>query len=438
MSARHALLGLATLSCLARAQTALPEAPRRSLQEFMDLAEKQGPQLDEQRGKIEFASAREEYARSKGLPFGKIETLLAPAPAVEGDAVHTRVNWDKWGPWSSSAVELVQPLYTFGAISSGKRAARAGREAEEMLLEKEKWALRLEVAQYYYGYQLAFELSDLGDGVVEDLQKAYDKARKRASRSDIDKLSIYLNEAKARVLEARKGMDQARAAMAWKIGRYGQEVARWDHANLQRRPFALQSLDTYKKICIEHRPELKALQKNEEAKLALVDVQTGLSYPSLFVAGRAGYAIAPHWTKTDSSFLNDTGNYLSGGLGVGLRWDLGLFERSAERSQARAEVLEAQGRHRHWSMAILVEVEKNYLDLKQAQEAFDLREASALVAKRGFRDLAVAYTLGTSTDAKGLLEAMGQHVVAEKNRLEAIYEFNMAVNRLEQSIGQVL
>lgn len=430
-----------SLACTSFVQAQIPESPRRTLPEFLELAEKSGPQLDEARAKVDYAHAREDYAASKGLPFGKLEILGAPAPGAEGDSLSGRTLWGSWGPLMWSSGELIQPLYTFGAIGNAKRAARAGREAEEKLLERDVWALRNQISEYYFGYQLAFELGDLAESVLKDLNKAYDKVKNSSSASgkrDADKLFVFLKEAETRQLEARKVMDQARLGMAWRAGINAPETPRWDRANLVAREVQLQDIEAYRKLAHENRPELVALDRDVEARESLANVESALRYPQLFLGGRFTYSVAPQRANQTSPFAYDPSNELSGGVALGLRWNLAFFEGHAKLSQARAEAAQAKARQRFLGSGILAEVEKNYLDVKQLQAALALRADAAAAAKRVFRDLVVAYSLGTNSDAKSLLESLGQHVSAEKSRLEAVFQFNMAAARLEQSVAHKL
>lgn len=432
-----ALWGGLALIAHAQESPAPAEAPRRSLAEFQSLAEKEGGQLGESRARLEFAHAREDYAKARAWPAIEAQTLITATPGAEGNALAGQTRWNDWGPFSFSKIEIRQPLYTFGALSSARRAARAGTEAEELLLERDRWALRTQVSEFYYGYQLAFEFSELAESTAEDLEKALKKAEKISSR-DADKLRVYAGEARVRLGEARKGMEQARIGMAWKTGRYGREVPRWDRANLVARELKFEPLDVYRRICLEKRPELKALRKGLEAKEAMIGTEHGLLFPTLFVAAQAQYAVAPTRERQMSPFAYDPMNDLSGGAAIGLKWDLGIFERQAKVAQARAEWIEAQAKLNFYEPGIAAEVEKNWLDVRQAMETLRIRNESSMAARRIFRDLIVAYTLGTSSDAKPILEALGQYALAEKERLESLYNHNVAVARLEQAIGQTL
>lgn len=409
---------------------------RYALDDFVKLAETTGFELREQQGKVGYSEAREDMARAKGFTSGTFDSLLAPMPGVTtADPIAARTDWSTLGVFWTNKLEFVQPLYTFGAIDAGRRAAAQGTLAEKQLLERDRLKLRSEVHELYYGYQLAFELGEITQGVVEKLERAVASMKGKTTTDDAAKLRAYLMEAKIQHGEAGSKLAQIRAAMAWKIGTYPDSLPRWDRANLRMREVKVPTLESCRALALEHRPELKALAADVAAKESLVQVEEGLRLPSLFLAGRVEYAVSPVRPDQKSPFLYDPYNDFTGGVAVGMRWNLGLFESSSKVSMARAEKIMADGRYQHLSRGILVEIEKNYLDWQQAKGALDLRSVGAEEVASRYRDAFAAYGLGTGT-ARTVLEALGTYALSEKNRLEAVFQQNLALARLEQAIGQ--
>ncbi len=443
MSVLLQLKSLCALALLSTLAAAAEDSTRLGLEQFWRLAEEKGAQLDESKGKIEFAEARSRYASSQALVQGKLDLLVGPAPGATGDALVGRNDWGSWSVFTGVKAELVQPIYSFGALGAAREAAEAGIRAEQGLMERARWALRVEVAELYYGYQLAFELSEVASGIHEKLEQALkegtrlrEERRKGApTETDLDKLRVYLSEVKVREAEAEKGRSLARAGMSWKIGTYGQSEPKWDKANLVFEPASLKTLSDYHAMATEKRAELKALREDVIAKEALVRVERGQLYPAIFLAGQVSGSRTPNRVDQQSPFANDPLNDLSAGIALGLRWNLDFFSRSAKLSMARAEAVQAEARERHLGRAILAEVEKNYRDLNFALDAVPLREEGSKAAKRVMQDAFVAFTLGTGS-AKDLLEAIGSLGLSEKSRYEAVFAANTGRVRLSQSIGE--
>jgi|GEM_PF-2429150 len=416
--------------------TAAEAEARYDLATFVKRASENGYQLKEQQAKVEYAQSREDMAYAKSFASGTFDSLLAPMPGVTtADPLLARTDWSTVGVFWTNKLEFVQPIYSFGALPAGRAAAAEGVKAEQSLLERDRLKLRAEVHELYFGYQLAFELGEIAQGVVEKLEKAVASVSGRATSTEAQQLRAYLLEAKIQQGEAQSKLAQIRAAMAWKIGTYPASLPRWDRATLKRREAKVPDLEECRTLAREHRPELRALLSDVAARESLVKVEEGLRLPSVFVAGRLQYGVSPVRPDQASPFLYDPYNEFTGGVAVGLRWNLGLFESTSKVAMARAETLMAQGRLEHLSRGIGVEVEKNYLDWQQALGALELREEGGEEVSRRYRDAFTAYGLGTGT-AKNILEALGVYAVSEKNRLEAVFRHNTALARLEQSIGR--
>jgi outer membrane protein TolC len=417
---------------------------RHSLEDFVRLAEANGGALNEQKAQVLFAEARESFAQSKAWFSGKLDFMVGPAPGATGNAVDGNTDREKWGVATILKADLSQPIYTFGALSSARRAAEAGTQAERQLLERDRWKLRTQVHEYYYGFQLAFELA----GVAEDLRKRLEEALRKGeenrqkklrgapSSSDLDKLRIYLAEVKVRESEAVKGLELARSAMAWQTGMYGQEQKpSWDRANLVARNLGSVDLSQLKSAAQERRPEIKALEYELSAREWLAKSYRSQLLPSIFMGATFSYSVSAIRDDQLSPFAYDPLNDLSGALGIGLRWDLSFFDKNSQYSMARAELIKAEGKKRHLEQGALLEIEKNFRDLEHEQTALELRQEAARFSKRVFLDSLVAFNLGTG-QAQPLLEALGAHAMAEKSRFENIYHHNLAAARLEQSVGQ--
>jgi outer membrane protein len=411
------------------------QAERLGLQDFIKVALEQSPQLGEQKAQVEIAKAQQSLARAKALFGGKLESFVAPVPGAEGDNLHSRTKWEDWGPAFSNSVEIWQPLYTFEALGAARKAAKAGVQAEEKLLERDRWKLRYEIAELYYGYQLAYELSELGQDFKSKLEQAYDRVEhERSARSR--RILYNLNEMKAQLGEALKAKEQVRMAMLWKIGRFGDESVQWDMSNLTLRKISEDKLNTWKEDFAKTRPEWQALDFENEARRQLVRVEEGQAWPQIFVFGKATFNNAANRdNRTDGPFAYDPSNTKVAVGGLGLRWNLGFFELGAQRAKARAESLKASAKKSHLQLALLVEAERNLGDLRQKKEALDFRRESVDAAKKSWRESMVSYGLKNLT-AEKLFESMGEYGQLQKKYLEALNQYNLATFKFEQSLGR--
>ncbi|NCN27609.1 TolC family protein [bacterium] len=408
---------------------------RHGLDDFVRLALSNGDAVKIQQAQVAFAEGREDFARSKRWFTGSVEALVAPVPAASGNALDSETNWNDWGGFIGTSIEIKQPIFTFGAIPSAIEAAQYGVEAERALLEKEKWSIRYEIAELYYGYQLAFELSQLGEDVVKKLEGASNKLSKNSS--SYKDLTMALADVRSKLMEAKNGKEQARLAMAWKIGKLSEPTVYWDQSNLKSREFTLRDLERYKELLKMHRADWSALEAETKAKKKLFEVEQGLSFPLLFFYAKGQMNWAEN-RKNDSAgpFAYDPSNAKSGIVGLGIKWDLDFMEKGAKRSQARAEYLKASSKKGYYQQGMMVEIEKKFMDAEFRKKSLEHFSEAEKIASKIYRDALVSYGLKNIT-GRQLLDKMGQYGKLKQQYLDAVYRYNLATHDLEKTIGSL-
>ncbi len=407
---------------------------RLDLDGFLELALKNGAALGQQNAQLAYSKAREDFAGAQGMPRISVEAGIGPTPTVTGNALQSETDWGSWGYALQSKFQVLQPVYTFGAISKGREAAAKATEGETLLLERERWKLRAELARYYYGYQLAFEMIEVAEDAEKELRNALKKTRRA---TEIDQLNGFVFEAQIRASEAQKGQEQARLGMAWKTGVYGKSVPRWRRANLKRPERVLAPLASYAAIAQTSRPELRALRAEADARRLYAEAEEARLWPMLGIIGQYTFAQSNVRQDQNSVFANDPYNGNPAFIGIGLRWDLFSAEQRAKVSMLKAESLKAAAQSTLLGPGALAEVEKVYLDLRHATKTAGLRLEAEKAARRVLLDRFAAYQLGT-LKARELLEALATSVLARKATLEAVFEENLAWAQLEATVGKTL
>lgn len=432
--------------CGVTAQTLSSETlERMDFEGFFERALIHSHQIKESKSNLEYSSARQSLARSPMFPKVQLEALAGPSPTYQGDALKSTTNFDSWGVAFQSKLEVIQPLYSFGALTKIREAANLAHEAELGRHQREEWLLRQNIAKLFYGYQLAFELRELTRDLVAQLRNAKEEGEKlRRSRSrgapsltDLDRLNVYIAELDARFEEAQKFMDLARLGMELEIGLSEGEEARWNRANLKRKESVLADLKIYQEKSLQKRPEYSALRKEISAREALADAENAKMYPLIFAGARWNFAYNSASQDQDSFFANDPFHQNSVMAGLGLKWDLFSMEQRAKASMVKAEMIQTRARNEGLLRKLDAELEKNWLELNFLNKAATQRELSQKSARKVYLDMLGGFVLGTSS-AKDLIEAIGALALAQKSYLETIFEEQQAWVRLESSIGEKL
>jgi outer membrane protein TolC len=432
---------LTASSALAFAQ----ETDRFDLEGFYALALEKSGRIAESSGQLKVSEARGDQARGASMPIVQLEAIAGPSPTLSGDALRSETDWTKWGVAFQNKIEVIQPLYAFGALAKLREAAQAAQEAELGRHEREKSLLKQDVAKLYYGYQLAFELREICRDLLDQMTKAREEGERMRARktkgaptaTDIDRLNMIVAELTARFEEAQKFMDLARLGMAVETGLYGKSEARWRRANLSRRETELKDLDFYKQISVAKRPEYQALRKEIEARELLADAEAGRSYPTLFAGARWTFAASNVSPDLPSVFAHDPYNEDTFVAGLGVRWNIFSADARAKAAQARAEAIKTRAKNEVLLNSLGAELEKNWTELRFLKVSAEQKGLATQAARRVYLDMVGGFSLGTRS-AKDLLEAIGALAMAQKASLEAVMEEQLAWVRLESSVGQAL
>lgn len=420
---------------------AAPAPVSLSLESILKNTLANNAQIQESLQDVEAARAQLDQARAALWPKASAIVLAAPIFEETGDAIHSTSNWKKWGPLVKGGVEIVQPLYTFGQISSYRRAAEGQITAKTGLAEAKKDEILMTAKEFYYGYLMATELEGLVEDLVKFLEEAVEtaedglKTKKKGTvikPHDVYRLKTALEDLRQKKLLATQSRQTAERAVAWISGLKFESLPK---KSLRPESFEKPTLEQCLATARKKRPEFQALTAGQEARLALRDAKRAQSYPVFFVGAFGGGAWSPVRTKQDSVFAYDQFNRLEGGVGVGLKFDLEFARHSAEASEQMAEAMKLKAKEDYAVPGIELQVKRAFWELEQAIAGLEVAERRKAVGKKWFVGSAMGWSIGI-TPAKDLLEALEGDGLSKKNYVETVYALNMALGKLSLAIGQ--
>jgi len=389
---------------------------------------------------IEIARSQIELARSALFPKGNITILGAPMPEIRGDANGSRVNLGKWGPFLLGSLQIVEPLYTFGMISSYQKAAQEQLEAKTELAQVRKNDVTLMAKEFYYGYLMARDLEalieDLSSFLKDAIKSVEENSQSKKSKGsvrphDLYRLKTALADLQQKKLYAQAGKKTAEKALNWVSG---SSHSSFDSLNSEVETFEKKTFEEYLEQAKKNRPEFKALAAGIKARSALKDAKEAQAYPTIFVGGMFARGWSPVADKQMSIFANDPFNGIQGGLGLGLRFDLEFARQSAEAHEQEAEMLKLKATESYAIPGIELQVKKAYLEMEQAAQGLQIAEHRKKLGKKWFISNAMGFSVGI-TPAKDLMESLEGSGTARKNYIETVYSLNMALAKLSQAVG---
>ena len=146
------------------------------------------------------------------------------------------------------------------------------------------------------------------------------------------------------------------------------------------------------------------------------------------------YAVAPNRTDQHNPFVKDEFNYFNGGIFLGLRqsFEWGLL--GAEAARAQADLYQLRAKETGAVQGIRLEIEQAFGDCERARDGLESAREGRRTARRWLRAARDEYELDPG-QVKELVSAFEAFAGTEQGYYGAVYDFNMAVARLERTVG---
>lgn len=333
---------------------------------------------------------------------------------------------------------LLMPVYTFGKITDGQRAAEAGAVAADALAEASAQGAALDAAKAYFAVKLGRELLlmlDEAAGLVDDELKREEELLSQGSgditEADHRRVLTLRAEIDARRSQARKVEELGLAGVHYTLGTAAADV---DAVPLQAVEWKLPTVAEIRELS-SGRPEHVAAKAGEEAMAGLVDVEWDKWWPDVVIAGQGTLAASNSVDHPRNAFMVDPFNVTTGAIGLVIRWAPEPFQRLQKIDQAEAEHAKAKATRQMAREGLAAEAEKT---LAEARDAFETMKAGKVGEKHSKAWLASVLQSEAAglVEAKDLADALLQYFMMRARRMQAMFEWNVAVVSLHRAIGK--
>lgn len=411
------MTALLLAALLAADQPAPPAGPRKmSMDDCVREALAESGTLIEARGKVKEWEGKLLEVQSAYWPKLQGLTYVAPLFGLKfNDSLgFYEADWTRWGPYTKVQLILAQPIYTFGRVAQGEKAAESRMEVEKARYEQARNYVALEVRRYYLLHLYAKAMmpalkqaKSILDEATESAQKMYDDSTGSVTQVDLQKLKYGASELAKFQVQAEIGAGLALAALKHTMGMSMAANIELTDESLPPLSAAvpLESLEAYIAKAATQRPEVAQLKFGEQAAQAFALSEKYSSNPTLFVAGQIDLNWAPHWPVQRDPFQWDRFNNITPGIAVGFQWDVDPRKTWARWQGAQGLVQQVEGLKKFASTGIPTEVRKAYDDAVQADQLTKLSNDGSNAAKKWLVFAGTGYAAGTG-DAKDLLEGL--------------------------------
>ena len=444
VAVRVAIMAVALIPRMAWAQAPAPKAVY-TLKDLIQRALVTSPEIRQFQRGAEVAMAKKDQADAARYPQIELTAVVGPSPRARGTVVDSPDRKDS--PTVNNVFEivkmtLVQPLYTFGKISSFREAADAGVRVDRAKVEEKASDVILRIKELYYGRLLTSDLLSLIDEISEDLDKAIEKTERQLKADapgvdevDLYKLKAFRGEALRNRYETQKGFDLATAALRTFAGLDPGQPLELDAKGLDAAPRQAEPEEQAIGTALDLRPEMNQVRAGLKATEALVRAEESSLYPQFFLGMNGYYAQAGNRTRQQNPFAYDPLNDRYVAVVLGLRYNLDFGITRGKIRAAQAEHLRVQETKQFAEQGIPLQVRKAHRELAEAKESIRATEEGWRNARKWLVAAKANFDLGVG-DARDLGQAVEAYAKLRAENFKGMYNYNLALANIEHVTGR--
>ena len=413
------------------------------------------PELHAADAAAQASAARFRNAKSgRFLPDGSLTSAFSAVPGVSNpNGVSTealyldpavRNDYENLSPYMQTEVSLLQPIMTWGALSSGIRAAGAGLDVQKASLDEKKLAAALRAGELYFDLLLATELDRLAERVGDVVSQAMREIDRLLQEGDPDvddadryQVLITQQEYERRVVEVSEKHILAQAAMSRQLMLPEVTVLVPGDERLAPLNFQPAALGDYMRAALLNRPELAQAQAGMVARDALIRVARADYYPQIAVGFGLNASGAANRFRQPNPYISDGFNRTSIRTGVGIRQKLNFAQTRTRVEEAVAQRDEVRHLMRAAEELVLFDVEQAWRNLEIERAALAAQDSALAISKEWLRVEYINFDLDLG-DTENLVKAVQANLDLEARYFDAVRRYNVAVLRLLGAAGLLI
>lgn len=331
----------------------------------------------------------------------------------------------------SNGISVNIPLYTGGLVEGQIDVAKLGKtNAQEEILRVEQ-ATKYSAIEGYYGLLAYQELQGVYHEAVDNLQGHLDNVQAQynvGTKAKVDVLSsdVSLANAKTTAITADNNVAIAESNLNNILGlpletklNLADHQLPFDTYNI-----SLQEATDY---AMKYRPEVLkaaiAVQQAEEA----INIAGAADKPQVAITGTNGWS--------DKSFPGIDANTRNWTVGAGVTYrfyDGGATK--AKVNQAKQDLLVARETEQKTRESVQLQVKQAYLNIRSAAQKVEETQTVVDQARENYRIQNIRYQAGVGINLD-VLDAQLSLNQAQVNHIQALYDYNVGIAKLEQVMG---
>ncbi|MCI0486590.1 MAG: TolC family protein [Blastocatellia bacterium] len=328
----------------------------------------------------------------------------------------------------ASTTQVMVPLYTGGRINRGIEAARSSLDAARENEERARSDLKMMVAEAYVAVLRAARIVEVAESHAAGLAAhAADAAnlfeQGVVAKNDLLAAQVALADARQLTIQAKNGLDIARAAYNRLLGRpLTQTVELADLQVTEDR----EEIDALTAKALAQRPELKGIAQQSQALSHQAASERAATRPQVFVSGA--------YTFLQNRFLVHQNVW---SVSVGVRWNIfdgGVARRKAESISQEAQALLDVRADLETNIAL--QVRQAWLETRETRERIKVASEALLQSQENLKVAKDRYASGVGTNSE-VLDAETLRARSYSNYASAVYDAALAGLLLRRAVGDM-
>lgn len=415
---------------------------RVNLAEFIQKGLELSGQVAYQGKAVELAENRVGQARAQRIlprfemssQHGLVPGVKSNVPGLSSGQFYLDPNlendWENWAIFTRAELNAVQPLFSWGAISSAVNAAQAGARAAEYQFSAVKAEAELQLFELYYSYLLAIEISRILEEanneintVERRLYQMRDDGDPDIKESDIFKFDIFKSEFQVQIVEVRESVDYVKRIWEYALQAEPNVVYIPEENFLDPLNYSLNSFDYYRNQALAMRPELKGVESGIEALDSAKESVRATLFPMVFLGITGSYANTPNRPRQTNPFIINSTNYASGAIGLGIRQNLNFSSTRRSIERADIEYRRVTDLHKAVTDGIIIELNDRYREAVIAESRLNQTREALVIARNWERNEQLNYDLGFG-DVEDLLDAVQKELELRLELKQNVFDLN--------------
>lgn len=331
----------------------------------------------------------------------------------------------------SNGISVNIPLYTGGLVEGQIDVAKLGKtNAQEEILRVEQ-ATKYSAIEGYYGLLAYQELQGVYHEAVDNLQGHLDNVQAQynvGTKAKVDVLSsdVSLANAKTTAITADNNVAIAESNLNNILGLpLETKLNLADH----QLPFDTYNISLQEAMdyAMKYRPEvLQAAIAVQEAERS-IDIADAGNKPTVAITGGNDWA--------DNTFPGIDANKRSWKVAAGVTYN--FYDSGATKAkvnQAKQDLLVARETEQKTRESVQLQVKQAYLNIRSAAQKVEETQTVVDQARENYRIQNIRYQAGVGINLD-VLDAQLSLNQAQVNHIQALYDYNVGIAKLEQVMG---